>query len=88
MTDGILRNWPRPPATSRERLAHVLDAFGPWPDDTVMIQVTTGVYGPGMVSGLTLGDLRTMSRIMAVPQDTDPAATQAIPLNAAAEERA
>ncbi len=49
------------PTTAVESLAHVLEMFAELPDDQLMIQATSGVYGPGVRTGLTLGNLRELA---------------------------
>jgi hypothetical protein len=61
--DRLLRLWPEPPAEDNPfaKVAHLLDAYGPEVGDgTVVAFATGGVYGPGVRTGLTLGDLRAV----------------------------
>lgn len=46
------------PTTPTERLQHTLKAFDDQPDDQFAVRGTTGVYGPGVTTGITWGDLR------------------------------
>ncbi|SOE25699.1 hypothetical protein [Streptomyces sp. OK228] len=55
------------PSDAREALAHVLDLFSELPDDQLMIQATSGVYGPGVRTGLTMGDLRELAGLLPEP---------------------
>jgi len=48
------------PATPTEALDHVLAVWADAPDDRVMITATSGIYGPGVRTGLTMGDLRAL----------------------------
>jgi hypothetical protein len=48
------------PATPYEALAHTLAVFADAPDDRVLIQATSNVYGEGVRTGLTMGDLRAL----------------------------
>ncbi|MEV5595996.1 hypothetical protein [Streptomyces sp. NPDC052496] len=48
-------------ATADEALTHVLELFADLPDDRLMIQATSGMYHPGVHTGLTMGDLRELS---------------------------
>lgn len=50
------------PATPIDALAHVLCAFADLPDDHMVMEVTRGIYGEGVVTGLTLGDLRALQQ--------------------------
>lgn len=52
--------WPQPPATMLERLRHVLDIWADFPDDHIIVMGTAEVYGPGVWTGLTMGDLRNL----------------------------
>jgi hypothetical protein len=49
-----------PPANVTEALAHVLRAFADSPDDRMVLQATSGIYGNGVRTGLTMGDLRAL----------------------------
>lgn len=49
------------PTTPVEALAHVLAVYDGEPDDRLMIQATSGIYGNGIRTGLTLGDLRALA---------------------------
>lgn len=48
------------PANATEALAHVLLAFADSPDDRMVLQATSGIYGDGVRTGLTHGDLRAL----------------------------
>ncbi|MGW1784887.1 hypothetical protein ACWCQQ_38155 [Streptomyces sp. NPDC002143] len=49
------------PATPTEALAHVLRVYACEPDDRLMIEATNGIYGQGVRTGLTMGDLRAIA---------------------------
>lgn len=49
------------PATAAEALAHVLKVYIDEPDGRLMIEATNGIYGDGVRTGLTMGDLRTLA---------------------------
>ena len=49
------------PVTPAEALTHVLKVYADEPDDRLMIEATNGIYGDGIRTGLTLGDLRALA---------------------------
>ena len=49
------------PANAAEALADVLAVFADEPDDRLMIEATNGIYGQGVRTGLTMGDLRALA---------------------------
>ncbi|MDQ1041524.1 hypothetical protein QFZ75_008026 [Streptomyces sp. V3I8] len=49
------------PATPAEALAEVLTMYADAPDDRIMIESTIGIHGPGVRTGLTMGDLRALA---------------------------
>jgi hypothetical protein len=49
------------PATPVDALAHVVKVFAGQPDDLLVVQATSGIYGDGVRTGLTLGDLRALA---------------------------
>ncbi|WP_158712436.1 hypothetical protein [Streptomyces sp. NRRL F-5135] len=49
------------PATAEEALAHVLTVYADEPDNRLMIEATNGIYGDGVRTGLTMGDLRALA---------------------------
>ncbi|MEV6548030.1 hypothetical protein AB0M57_04880 [Streptomyces sp. NPDC051597] len=49
------------PATAVEALAHVLAVYADEPDDRLMIEATNNIYGQGVRTGLTMGDLREIA---------------------------
>ncbi|MFI8084345.1 hypothetical protein ACIF6L_26525 [Kitasatospora sp. NPDC086009] len=54
---------PEPPTTPAEALAHVVAIYDDEPDDRMMIHATSNIYGPGVRTGLTMGDLRSLHRL-------------------------
>ncbi|BBB01112.1 hypothetical protein RVR_8368 [Actinacidiphila reveromycinica] len=62
------------PANATEALAHVLCAHANLPDDHMAVQATRDLYGDGVRTGLTMGDLRAIqAQLDAIeqPQDAD-----------------
>jgi hypothetical protein len=49
------------PATPVQALVHVLAVYADSPDDTLVVQATNGIYGDGVRTGLTMGDLRALA---------------------------
>ena len=49
------------PVTPEQALAHVLAVFSDEPDNRLMIEATNGIYGDGVRTGLTMGDLRALA---------------------------
>jgi hypothetical protein len=54
------------PATPTEALAHVLAVYAAEPDNRLVMEVTSGVYGDGVRTGLTIGDLRALAALIPV----------------------
>lgn len=52
------------PSNPIEALAHTLAVFEELPDDQLMVQATSGMYAPGVRTGLTLGDLREIAGML------------------------
>jgi hypothetical protein len=48
------------PTTPTERLTHTLRAHAEQDDTWVVVEATNNVYGDGVRTGLTLGDLRAL----------------------------
>lgn len=48
------------PTTPLESLEHALKIYADSPDDRVVLQGTSNIYGPGVLTSLTLGDLRAL----------------------------
>ena len=48
------------PTTPAERLAHTLAAHEGTDDSWMVVEATNNVYGDGVRTGLTLGDLRAL----------------------------
>ncbi|HEY9371883.1 hypothetical protein [Streptomyces sp.] len=49
------------PADAAEALAHVLKVYADEPDSRLMVEATNGIYGDGVRTGLTMGDLRALA---------------------------
>lgn len=52
------------PTNAVEALAHTLAVYEELDDDRQMVQATSGIYGPGVRTGLTMGDLREIAALM------------------------
>jgi len=48
------------PTTPTDRLAHVLAAHSDTDGDWMVVQATSGIYGEGIRTGITLDDLRAL----------------------------
>lgn len=59
--DAILKTWPKPPTNPTDALLHTLDAYQDSPDTDAVIIATSGMYGRGVRTGLTWGDLRAIA---------------------------
>lgn len=57
-----IKTYGPPPTSPTEALAHVLCAFAQAPDDRMVLQATSGIYGDGVRTGLTMGDLRAIQQ--------------------------
>lgn len=68
--DNILKRWPEPPCTSMDRLLHTLDIYLHSADEMRIIDATSNVYpkrnGEIVRTGLTLGDLRALVKLLGV----------------------
>jgi hypothetical protein len=53
------------PATTQDALAHVLAVYADEPDNRLMVEATSGIYGDGVRTGLTMGDLRALAARLA-----------------------
>jgi hypothetical protein len=49
------------PSTPEEALAHVVAVYKDEDDARLMVQATHNVYGDGVSTGLTMGDLRALA---------------------------
>jgi len=49
------------PANEVEALAHILAVYADEPDGRLMVEATNGIYGDGVRTGLTMGDLRALA---------------------------
>lgn len=56
------RTYGPAPTTPAEALTHVLCALAQAPDDRMVLQATSGIYGDGVRTGLTMGDLRAIQK--------------------------
>ncbi|MCK9901309.1 hypothetical protein [Glutamicibacter sp. V16R2B1] len=54
------------PVSAHERLTHTVQAFEGTPDSEFAVVATSGVYGEGVKTGLTWGDLRAL--LAALPE--------------------
>jgi hypothetical protein len=61
------------PKTPAEALAHALAVYADDPDDRMVTEATNGIYGDGIRTGITLGDLRALQaellRLRAAAED-------------------
>jgi hypothetical protein len=48
------------PTNALAALAHVVAVYDATPDDQTMVLATSNVYGDGVRTGLTMGDLRVL----------------------------
>ncbi len=53
-----------PPTTPTEALTHVLTAFAHTPDSDIAVMATSNIYGKGVRTGITFGDLRAIQRLL------------------------
>lgn len=53
------------PADALEALAHVLKVHADEHDSRMMVEATNGIYGDGIRTGLTMGDLREIAAKLA-----------------------
>lgn len=60
----ILRLWPEPPGELTDKLRHVVDVFEGFGDSTKMVTATNYVYGHGVRTGLDLGDIRALLKLV------------------------
>ena len=54
------------PADALEALAHVLKVYADEDDARLMVEATNGIYGDGIRTGLTRGDLREIANRLGV----------------------
>ncbi|GGV45477.1 hypothetical protein [Streptomyces spectabilis] len=52
------------PTTPLERLHHTLAAHAETPGEWMAVEATTGIYGDGIRTGLTMDDLRTLAALI------------------------
>lgn len=74
-----IRTYGPPPATPEDALTHVLCAYAQEPDDRMVMTATTNIYGDGVVTGLTLGDLRAIQAQLDVIEQPEPASIVQFP---------
>lgn len=70
-----LSEWPEPPATRLERLEHTVDIWSEVPDEKIILIATSGIYGKNVQTGITMGDLREMTkleRLVSKPKPSTP----------------
>jgi len=70
VAQDIRELWPDPPESLAERLQHFVDNWPQVPDSTVVVMATSGVYGVGVMTGLTMGDIRTLAAREALGPET------------------
>lgn len=63
----IAATYPMPGDSPTERLAHTLAIFSDEPDTMQVLMATHNVYGDGVWTGITLGDLRGLVAAEAGP---------------------
>jgi hypothetical protein len=68
-----IKTYGPPPTTPAEALAHVLCAFAQEPDEAFVITATSNLYGKGVRTGLTYGDLRAIQRQLDAAERPEPA---------------
>ncbi len=56
-----IASHPHPGDDPAARLRHALDIYADAPDDRMVLQATSGIYGDQVVTGLTMGDLRAIA---------------------------
>ncbi|MER6605975.1 hypothetical protein ABT282_08665 [Streptomyces sp. NPDC000927] len=60
--DRLEAKYGTPPFTLAQSLAHTLDVYSDAPDGRMVVTATSGVFGDGVVTGLSFGDLRELAR--------------------------
>lgn len=70
VTFKIQEIWPEPPDTLKEKLFHFLDCYPEVPDGAVVLMATSNVYGRGVITGLTMGDVRALAHREALGAET------------------
>lgn len=69
-TFGIREMWPEPPKTLKDKLFHFLDSYPEVSDGAVVLMATSNVYGRGVITGLTMGDIRALAHREALGAET------------------
>lgn len=59
-----LEQRPEAPQHWSDAVAHILEVYRDEPDDRLMIEATNNIYGPGIRTGLTMGDLRRIGELV------------------------
>jgi hypothetical protein len=54
------------PGDALEALAHVLKVYADEHDSRLMIEATNNIYGQGVRTGITMGDLRELARRLGI----------------------
>lgn len=62
--------WPDPPKGLQDRLFHFVDSWPEVDDEQIVLMASVGVYGRGAVTGLTMGDIRTLANREALGSET------------------
>ena len=55
---------PEPGPDAYGHLVHTMDVHAEMPDSAWAVTATNGIYGPGVRTGLTWGDLRALHRML------------------------
>lgn len=67
------------PTTPLQSLDHVLKVFADESDDRLVVDATNGVYGDGVRTGLTLGDLKALQAELTRLRDANAAGNRVCP---------
>jgi len=57
----VMEQYGDEPADALEALAHVLKVFADEDDSSLVVEATNNIYGQGVRTGLTMGDLREIA---------------------------
>ncbi len=70
-TETAIRElWPDAPDTLKDKLFHFLDCYPEVPNTAVVLMATSNVYGRGVITGLTMGDIRALAQREALGAET------------------